>query len=106
MLCLTSLNGLGRCTRYQHLLCTCVQCCGGCQKGLLGAQAMLEAFVDFIVESKTVMLEELAAEFGLRVQVSQPLVAKQFATEIETPVWMSKYTLQATACILAFLLSR
>ena len=32
---------------------------------------MLEAFVDYIVESKTVMLEDLAAEFGLRVQVGQ-----------------------------------
>ena len=32
-------------------------------------QGMLGAFVEFIKERKTVALEELAAEFGLRVQV-------------------------------------
>ncbi len=35
---------------------------GGC------TQAARQAFIDFIVESKTVALEDLAAEFGLRVQ--------------------------------------
>ena len=35
----------------------------------LVVQGMMGAFVDFIKERKTVALEELAAEFGLRVQV-------------------------------------
>ena len=33
-------------------------------------QGKLGAFVDFIKERKTVALEDLAAEFGLRVQVT------------------------------------
>ena len=33
-------------------------------------QGKLGAFVDFIKERKTVALEDLAAEFGLRVQVA------------------------------------
>lgn len=32
-------------------------------------QGLLAAFVDYIKQRKTVGLEELAAEFGLRVQV-------------------------------------
>ncbi len=35
-------------------------------------QGMLGAFVDFIKERKTVALEDLAAQFGLRVQVCYP----------------------------------
>ncbi len=35
-------------------------------------QGMLGAFVDFIKERKTVPLEDLAAHFGLRVQVCYP----------------------------------
>lgn len=31
------------------------------------SQDLLQAFVEFIVERKTVSLEDLAAEFGLRV---------------------------------------
>ena len=33
-------------------------------------QGALQAFIDYIVRCKTVMLEDLASEFGLRVQVS------------------------------------
>lgn len=33
-------------------------------------QGLLQAFIDYIVERKTVHLEDLASEFGLRVQVS------------------------------------
>ena len=40
-------------------------------------QGMLGAFVDFIKERKTVALEDLAAEFGLRVQVCHPGMFKQ-----------------------------
>lgn len=36
---------------------------------LMCVQGQLGAFVDFIKERKTVALEDLAAEFGLRVQV-------------------------------------
>lgn len=32
-------------------------------------QGALQAFIDYIVRCKTVMLEDLASEFGLRVQV-------------------------------------
>ena len=32
-------------------------------------QGLLQAFVDYIRERKTVVLEDLAADFGLRVQV-------------------------------------
>ena len=35
-----------------------------------GVQGLLGAFVDYIKERKTVALEDLAAEFGLRVQAS------------------------------------
>jgi hypothetical protein len=31
-------------------------------------QGLLQAFIDFIVERKSVQLEELASEFGLKVQ--------------------------------------
>ena len=33
-------------------------------------QGLLQAFIDYIVERKTVHLEDLASEFGLRVQVT------------------------------------
>ena len=33
-------------------------------------QGALQAFIDYIVRCKTVMLEDLASEFNLRVQVS------------------------------------
>ena len=38
-------------------------------KGKGVVQGLLAAFVDYIKQRKTVALEELAAEFGLRVQV-------------------------------------
>ena len=34
-------------------------------------QGLLQAFIDFIVERKIVHLEELASEFGLKVQVGR-----------------------------------
>lgn len=74
MPCLQPPRGFAALHHLQRLLCTLRLCSiAGCQEGLLGAQAMLEAFVDYIVESKTVMLEDLAAEFGLRVQVVSSL---------------------------------
>ena len=39
---------------------------GGCA---CVSQGLLQAFIDFIVERKVVHLEELASEFGLKVQV-------------------------------------
>ncbi len=47
--------------------------CGACVR----VQGMLGAFVDFIKERKTVALEDLAAEFGLRVQVCYPSMSRQ-----------------------------
>ncbi len=38
-------------------------CTGLCMQGLL------QAFIDYITDRKTVHLEDLASEFGLRVQV-------------------------------------
>lgn len=32
-------------------------------------QGLLQAFIDYIIERKTVHLEDLASEFGMRVQV-------------------------------------
>ena len=40
-----------------------------------GWQGLLQAFVEHVKERKTVVLEELAAHFGLRVQVQQFSVA-------------------------------
>ena len=34
-------------------------------------QGLMQAFVEYIKERKTVVLEDLAAEFGMRVQVCQ-----------------------------------
>lgn len=50
------------------MLCMCVCVC---------TQGMLGAFVDFIKERKTVPLEDLAAHFGLGVQVCYPGTFKQ-----------------------------
>ena len=55
-----------------HTAGDCILCAGGAEgsEGLLHvSQGLLQAFIDFIVERKIVHLEELALEFGLRVQV-------------------------------------
>lgn len=43
--------------------------CGHHGNAANAVQDLLTAFVDYIVERKTVVLEELAADFRLRVQV-------------------------------------
>lgn len=50
----------------------CQRVQGGTQEDEVAAedQSLLSKFVDFIKERKTVLLEEVAAEFGLRVTVS------------------------------------
>ena len=40
-----------------------------CDSWLAAVQMLLQQFIDFIQARKSVDLEELAAEFGLRVQV-------------------------------------
>ena len=47
-------------------------------------QGALQAFIDYIVRCKTVMLEDLASEFGLRVQV-KPMAALALQT-VAAPV--------------------
>ena len=50
---------------------------------------MLVAFVNFIKERKTVALEDLAAEFGLRVQVCCCYhLISVFYFALETPLMM------------------
>ncbi len=53
------------------MMMPCCACVCVCTQGMLGA------FVDFIKERKTVPLEDLAAHFGLRVQVCYPGTFKQ-----------------------------
>ncbi len=59
-------------------------------ESLLGwVQGLLVAFVNFIKERKTVALEDLAAEFGLRVQVCCCYhLISVFYFALETPLMM------------------
>lgn len=61
-------------------------------------QGLLGAFVDYIKERKTVGLEELAAEFGLRVQVSL-----EYVSHLHVFVW---YLLRCAPALLFLVVSR
>lgn len=60
---------------------------------------MLGAFVEFIKERKTVALEDLAAEFGLRVQVCHPGMFRQ---EGHTHMWKH----QDSCCLMLMTLTK
>ena len=51
--------------KNEHWPCVAVRC-----KVAVGVQDLLSSFVEYIKERKTVALEDLAADFGLRVQAS------------------------------------